>query len=228
MPTQEESKGEKREERPQCSRWGDGVVVAGLSMACRWCSGVKAFQRGRRSPVVQVFTPAMCSAALVCAPAALGSRLLPLPVRRGGDALLPWLVVGAPVWPPLPLGRRSGGAFPHPLSRLPLSVWAEEENPSGVGGGGQQALRLPPLLLKPRRREDGAKSRGCPSWVRPGGRGGAACPLLCAPGTPRHGAGAKGSFLSPARLHSRAGAPIPLGVRAAGRPGRAPPRERVW
>jgi hypothetical protein len=34
-----ESKGEKREEGPWCSRWGDGVVVAGLSVEWRRCSG---------------------------------------------------------------------------------------------------------------------------------------------------------------------------------------------
>jgi hypothetical protein len=96
-----------------------------------------------------------------------------------------------------------------------------------VGGGGRLLLALLPLLLNPPAPQGRAKSRGCPSWVRPGSRGGAACPLLCVPGTPRHDAGAKGSFPSPARLDSRAGAPIPLGVRAAGRPGRAPPRELV-
>jgi hypothetical protein len=35
--------------------------------------------------------------------------------RRG--ALLPWHVVGAPVWPRPPLGRRSSGAFSCSLSR---------------------------------------------------------------------------------------------------------------
>jgi hypothetical protein len=34
-----ESKGEKRVEWPRCSRWCDGVVVAGLSVAWRRCSG---------------------------------------------------------------------------------------------------------------------------------------------------------------------------------------------
>jgi hypothetical protein len=34
-----ESKEEKRVEWPRCSRWGDGVVVAGLSVAWRRCSG---------------------------------------------------------------------------------------------------------------------------------------------------------------------------------------------
>jgi hypothetical protein len=34
-----EFKEEKREEGPRCSRWGDGVVVAGLSVAWRRCSG---------------------------------------------------------------------------------------------------------------------------------------------------------------------------------------------
>jgi hypothetical protein len=34
-----ESKGEKRVEWPRCSRWGDGVVVAGLSVAWRRCFG---------------------------------------------------------------------------------------------------------------------------------------------------------------------------------------------
>jgi hypothetical protein len=34
-----EAKGEKREEGPRCSRWGDGVVMAGLSVAWHRCSG---------------------------------------------------------------------------------------------------------------------------------------------------------------------------------------------
>jgi hypothetical protein len=34
-----ETKGEKREEGPRCPRWGDGVAVAGLSVAWRRCSG---------------------------------------------------------------------------------------------------------------------------------------------------------------------------------------------
>jgi hypothetical protein len=140
------SKGEKREERPRCSRWGDGVVVAGLSMARRWCSGVMAFRRGRRSPVAQGFTPSMCSAAPVRAPAALGPRLLLLLVRRGGDAL-----------PPLARRRRAGVAAsplgpawrrrlaPHPLTAPSLNLGGRE-NPNGVGGGGQQAIRLSPCF----------------------------------------------------------------------------------
>jgi hypothetical protein len=160
------SKGEKREERPRCSRWGDGVVVAGLSMARRWCSGVKAFRRGRRSPVVQVFTPAMCSAALVRAPAAVPGFFL----SWCGTAAMrspPWLVVGAPVWPPLPLGFAAAAPCPT-LSHGSLSQFGRKGKTQWGWWRWSTSDSPLPLLLKPRHREDGVKSQGCPGLDRPG------------------------------------------------------------
>jgi hypothetical protein len=163
----------------------------------------------------------MYSAAPVRAPAAPGSRLLPLLVRRGGDALLPWLVVGAAVWPLLPLGRRSGGAFSYPLSRLPFSDGAEGKTPMGLVAVDNK-LFASPLLLNPRRRKDEAKSLGCPGLDRPGARGSAACSLYATVDTGGKARGRRGfSFPGPGSIRARA---RPAPQRACRLSGPAAPR----
>jgi hypothetical protein len=107
----------------RCSR---GRLVDGAALVLR---------RGRRSlggagVHVVAFLPWLDVAVRASAPLVPGS----FSSRCGATAMRspPWLVVGVPVWPPLPSGRRGGGALPHPLSRLPLSTWAEGKTPMGL------------------------------------------------------------------------------------------------
>jgi hypothetical protein len=136
-------------------------------------------------------------------------RVLVTPRRRRGS---PAPTAPPPLLPPspltLPLRRRCSG---------------KGQNPNVGWWRWSTATGSPPLAFEPTAPQGWAKSRGCPSWVRPGGRGGTACPFLCVPGTPRHGAGAKGSFLSTtgsirARARPFPSACVPLGGPAVLRP----------
>jgi hypothetical protein len=94
-----ETKGKERVEWARCSRWCDGVVVAGLSVAWRQCPGRRRRSRRCRCPRwCRCSRRRTYSAALVRAPAP-GSRPLLLPVRRATRRA-----------PPLARRRRAGVA----------------------------------------------------------------------------------------------------------------------
>jgi hypothetical protein len=145
------------------------------------------------------------------------SRLLPLPVRRGGGALLSWRVVGVPVWPRPSSARRSGGA---PFF-LPLTALSQEKRkgktPMGLVAWTSGSLP-PPSLLNPGTANGKAKTPSCPGFDRPGGRGSAAPPSrrLRYRGVWH---GVKEVFPVRAGFDSRVSALQSLGVRA-GRTGR--------
>jgi hypothetical protein len=156
------------------------------------------------------------------------SRWRPAPVRLllGHVRRLP---CPAPRVLVTPRRRRTGGGAAHqpppplhlffhlPPSSSPSAarLWKVGKTPMWVGGGGRLLLALLPLLLKPRRRQDRAKSRGCPGLDRPGGRGGVACPFLCDLGHRGMARGQKGPSL-----------PRPGSIRARARP--TPRRACRW
>jgi hypothetical protein len=210
----------------RCSRWGGGVVVAGLGspVAWRWCSGRcrrsrwSRCSRQRSSPAAPVRAPGS-------SPPAPRSRLLPLPARRGGGALLPWCVVGVPVWPRPSSARRSGGAsFSIPLTALSQEKW-KGKTPMGLVAWAAGSLP-PPLAFEPWHRNGEAKSPSCPGLDRPGDRGGAAPSFAQAKTQGCVWRGVKVVFPRPGRIRlARERAPVP---RRAGRlagaavPSRAP------
>jgi hypothetical protein len=140
------------------------VAGLGSSVAWRRCSG-----RCRRSRRCRCSRWSRCSrrrtspAAPVRAPAP-GSRLLPLPARCGGGALLPWHVVGVPVWPRPSSARRSGGASFSSLSRRPLR-WSGKGKPRWGWWLGRLALCLPPSLLNPGAATAGRNPLAAPAWT---------------------------------------------------------------
>jgi hypothetical protein len=129
----------------------------------------------------------------------------------------------------LPWAGAAAAPSPAP-SHGALTDGVERENPNGVGGGGQLALRLPPSAFEPRRRKGRAKSLRCPGLDCPGARGGAAFSLCAGEVTGARRGGKRGfSSLGPGSIRARA-RPVP---RRAGRlagatiPSRAPPCA-VW
>jgi hypothetical protein len=117
----------------------------------------------------------------------------------------------------------SSPSSPPSSSPSAARLWKGGKTPMRVGGGGRPLLALLPLLLNPPAPQGRAKSRGCPSWVRPGGRGGAACPFCASLDTEAWRGGKRVlPFPGPARFAR--GRAQPLGVRAgwATRPCPAP------
>jgi hypothetical protein len=157
-----------------------------------------------------VFTPA--NAAPVRAPAP-GSRPLPLPARRGGGALLPWHVVGAPVWPRPPLGWRSGGAFSYSLSRRSHRWGGKGKTQWGWWRWTTGSLP-PPLLLNPGAARAGRNPYAAPAWTA---RASVAAPppLSARARSQGRGVGVKEDFPPPVWVRFACGRARSLGVRVA-------------
>jgi hypothetical protein len=197
----------------RCSRWGGGVVVAGLGSSVVWrCrrSRWSRCSRQRSSPSAPVRAPGSS----LPAPR---SRLLPLPARCGGGALLRWHVVGVPLWPRPSSARRSGGA---PFF-LPLTALSQEKRKGktlmGLVAWTSGSLP-PPSLLNHGTANGEAKTSSCPGFDRPGSRGSAA-PPSCRLGCRGVWRGVKEVFPARAGFDSRVSTLRSLGVRA-GRMGR--------
>jgi hypothetical protein len=133
--------------------------------------------------------------------------------RRGTPAFTAPRPLLLPPSLPLPLRRRGSGRGQNPN----VGWWRWTTAPCP-----------PPLAVEPPAPQGMAKTQRCPCWVCPGVRGGAARSLSTPPRSQGRSAGVNGTFPPPARLDSRARAPGPSACAPAGRPGRAPPRERVW
>jgi hypothetical protein len=207
-----------------CSRWGDGVVVAGLSVAWRRCSGRwRRAQRCRCPRWCRCSRRRTYSAAPVRAPAP-GSRPLLLPVRRATRRD-----------PPLARRRRAGVAAsslgPAQLRRLLLLLltalsqmgW-KWKTPMGLVAV-DNCRSASSLAFEPQRRKGRAKSLRCPGLDRPGTRGGAASSQCTGEVTWARRGGKRGfSPPGPGTIRARA-RPVP---RRAGRlagaaiPSRAP------
>jgi hypothetical protein len=136
----------------------------------------------------------------------------------------PWPVVGAAVWPLLPLGRRRGGAFSFSLSQRSLR-WGGKGKPQWGWWRWTTSSLPPPLLLNPSAARAGRNPCAAPAWTA---RAPVAAPppLSARPRSQGQGAGVKGDFPSPVQVRLARGCARPLGVRVAwlARPShRAPP-----
>jgi hypothetical protein len=134
----------------------------------------------------------------------------------------PWPVVGAAVWPLLPLGRRRGGAFSFSLSQRSLR-WGGKGKPQWGWWRWTTSSLPPPLLLNPSAARAGRNPCAAPAWTA---RAPVAAPppLSARPRSQGQGAGVKGDFPSPVQVRLARGRARPLGVHAgwAVRPRPAP------